>query len=66
MKASYEKYAKLRDERGYSDYRVSKETRIGAATLSDWKNGVSNPKVDKLFLISKVFEVPVEALYEES
>ena len=35
MKASYEKYAKLRDERGYSDYRVSKETGIGAATLSD-------------------------------
>ncbi len=65
MKASYEVYAKLRDERGYSDYRVAKETKIGAATLSDWKNGVSTPKADKIFLIAKLFEIPVENLFEE-
>ena len=61
MKASYEVYAKLRDERGYSDYRVAKETK----TLSDWKNGVSTPKADKIFLIAKLFEIPVENLFEE-
>lgn len=65
MKASYEVYAKLRDERGYSDYRVARETRIGAATLSDWKNNISTPKADKIFLIAKLFEIPAESLYKE-
>lgn len=65
MVAKYETYARLRDERGYSDYRVSKETGIGAATLSDWKNGLSKPKIDKLFLIAKLFSVSVEDLVEE-
>lgn len=65
MKASYEVYAKLRDERGYSDYRVARETSIGAATLSDWKNNISTPKADKIFLIAKLFEIPAESLYKE-
>lgn len=63
--AKYETYARIRDERGYSDYRVSKETGIGAATISDWKNGISKPKIDKLFAIAKLFNVPVEDLCEE-
>lgn len=65
MVAKYEIYARFRDERGLTDYRVSKETQIGAATISDWKNGVSTPKADKMFLIAKLFGVPVEDLYEE-
>ena len=66
MVAKYETYAKLRDERGYSDYRVSKETGIGAATLSDGKNGLSKPKIDKLFIIAKLFSVSLEDLVEEA
>ena len=65
MVAKYETYAKLRDDRGYSDYRVSKETGIGAATISDWKNGLSKPKIDKLFLIARLFDVSIEELCEE-
>lgn len=65
MVAKYEIYAKIRDERGFSDYRVSKETGIGAATLSDWKNGLSKPKIDKLFTIAKLFGVSLEDLCEE-
>lgn len=64
MKASYDLYAKMRDERGYSDYRVSKETGIGAATLSDWKSGISIPKVDKLFQIASLFQIRIEDLFE--
>lgn len=66
MVAKYEIYAKLRDDRGFSDYRVSKETGIGAATLSDWKNGLTKPKIDKLFIIAKLFGVSVEDLCEEA
>lgn len=65
MTAQYETYAKLRDERGYSDYRVAKETGIGAATISDWKNGITKPKLDKLFAIAKLFNVSIEELCAE-
>lgn len=65
MTAKYETYAKIRDERGYSDYRVAKETGIGAATISDWKNGITKPKLDKLFAIAKLFNVSLEDLCEE-
>lgn len=65
MVAKYETYARLRDERGYSDYRVAKETGIGAATLSDWKNNISKPKLDKLCIIAKLFSVSLEDLVEE-
>ena len=65
MTAKYEAYAKIRDERGYSDYRVAKETGIGAATISDWKNGITKPKLDKLFAIAKLFNVSLEELCEE-
>ena len=56
----YKRYADLRDSRGVSDYRVAQDTGIAASTLSDWKNGLYVPKVDKLMLIAKYFEVPIE------
>ena len=66
MVAKYETYAALRDERGFTDFRVSKETGIGAATISDWKNGISKPKFDKMCIIAKLFCVSVEELYTEN
>lgn len=44
----YEKYVALRDEKGVTDYRVSMETGITKSTFTDWKNGRSYPKIDKL------------------
>lgn len=61
----YEKYAKLRDERGYTDYRVSKETGIPSATLTSWKRGIYKPKVDKLMLIARLFCVDITELLDE-
>ena len=65
MKVTYQKYAELRDQRGMSDYRVSKETGIAQSTMSDWKNGLSTPKADKLMLIAKALGVQMEDLFEE-
>jgi repressor LexA len=65
MKVTYQKYAELRDQRGMSDYRVSKETGIAQSTMSDWKNGLSTPKADKLMLIAKALDVRMEDLFEE-
>lgn len=56
----YNKYAKLRDEKGVSDYRVSVETGIPKSTFSEWKSGRSNPKLEKLSKIAKYFDVAIE------
>ena len=60
MNNTYEKYVALRDKKGVTDYRVAMDTGIVQATLSDWKSGKSNPKVDKLMILAKYFEVPIE------
>ena len=40
----YEKFETLLKENNVTPYRVHKETGISTATLSDWKNGKSEPK----------------------
>lgn len=56
----YEKFAELLKRSGVTTYRVSKETKIPANTFTDWKNGRSKPKLDKLLAIARYFGVPVE------
>ena len=48
MKTAYENYCVARDKMGYTDYKVAKETGIGTATMSNWKNGRYVPKSDKI------------------
>ena len=57
---TYERYAKFRDEADMTDYAVAKSTGITASTLSDWKSGRYEPKVDKLIKISWLFGIPLE------
>ena len=59
---SYECYSKLRDDRKLNDFAVSKATNIAPATLSDWKKGKSEPKLDKQLKIAEFFGVSVEYL----
>nr|DAN96903.1 MAG TPA: Repressor protein CI [Caudoviricetes sp.] len=58
----YEIYCKLRDERGVKDADVVKETGITKSTFSDWKNGRSKPKNDKLQKIADYFGVTLDYL----
>ena len=55
----YKKYVELRDTKGDTDYKVAVDTGITKSTFSDWKNGRSKPKFDKLLILAKYFEVPV-------
>lgn len=55
----YEKYVKLRDEKGVTDYKVATETGIAKSTFSDWKSGRSEPKLEKLKKISDYFGVDI-------
>lgn len=56
----YSKFVELLQKNGITSYQVSKETGISQSTLSDWKNGKSKPKVDKLFILAKYFDVTIE------
>ncbi len=56
----YSKFEALLKEHNLSAYKVSKDTSISQSTLSDWKNGKSCPKIDKIIILSKYFSVPVE------
>ena len=60
----YKKYIQLRDERGLTDYKVSLETGISKSTFTDWKNGRSKPKVDKLRKLAEYFNVSITELIE--
>ena len=61
---NYAKYAHIRSQKNLTDYQVSKDTGIATATLSDWKNGVSKPKVDKLKILANYLGVTIEDLLE--
>ena len=57
----YERYCKLRDAKGLTDYKVAKLAGIGQSTLSDWKKGRSAPKNEKLKKILDVLGVTMDA-----
>lgn len=58
----YDIFEQLVAKNGISVYRVSKDTGIATATFSDWKNGRSAPKADKLQIIADYFGVTVDYL----
>lgn len=61
----YNKIEKAMREKGVSSYQVAKDTGIAQSSLSDWKTGRSNPKLDKLKILADYFDVPIEYFLEE-
>jgi len=59
----YERFAELLAEHNVTAYQVAKATGIATATLTEWKNGTYTPKADKLILIARYFNVPLEFFY---
>ncbi len=59
---NYQRFEALLKKSGTTVYRVSKATGISNSTFSDWKNGRSTPKADKLKLIAEYFGVSLDAL----
>lgn len=62
----YQKYCDLRDAKGLNDYQVAKGSGVNQSTFTDWKNGRSKPKMEKMLLIAKYFDVPVTYFYEDA
>ena len=61
----YERYVALRDSKNITDYKVASDTGITRSTFTDWKNGRSEPKIDKLKRLADYFGVPLEYFLEE-
>lgn len=57
---SYDIFENLLSMHRTTVYRVSKETGISATTFTDWKNGRSTPKADKIKRIADYFGVSLE------
>lgn len=61
----YKKFSVLLEKSNKTAYRVAKETGIAQSVLSDWKNGRSKPKADKLAALAKYFGVSIEYFLEQ-
>ena len=61
---SYKNFERLLNLEQTTVYRVSKATGISASTFTDWKNGRSAPKADKLLRIAEYFGVSLEYLLD--
>lgn len=60
----YKKFAVLLSKTNKTIYRVSADTGIATATLYDWRDGKTTPKVDKLKIIADYFGVSIEYFLE--
>ena len=59
---NYQIFERLLKAHETTVYRVAKSTGIPASTFTDWKNGRSAPKADKLRKIAEFFDVSLEYL----
>lgn len=60
----YKKLEALLQARGITAYRLAKDLEISPMVFSDWKNGNSKPKVDKLKKIADYFGVAIDYFIE--
>lgn len=58
----YDIYVQLRDGKGVKDADVAKATGVTKSTFTDWKNGRSAPKDEKLQKIADYFGVSTHYL----
>ena len=60
----YEKFAQLLAVHGITANTVAKAVHVNASTFTDWKQGKSQPKLEKLQKIADYFNVPVSYFYD--
>lgn len=60
-----EKYEKLRDAAGVTDYAVIKACGFNKSIFADWRAGRGVPKVERIQKIADYFHVPLSYFYDE-
>lgn len=61
----WEKFEKLREERGLSAYQICKDLGEQPGMISNWKAGRYTPKRDKIQKIADYFGVPISYFYDD-
>lgn len=56
----YLRYCEIRDLRGFKDANVAFGTGINKSVFSEWKNGKSQPKADKLKKIADFLDTTID------
>lgn len=59
----YNNYKRVRDLMGMKDSQIAAQTGIPRSTFTDWKQGRSCPKIDKMQKIADVFQMPIDAIF---
>lgn len=62
---TYDKYRKIRDARGLTDYQVSCATGISRTVISQWKTGKHRPRLETLIKIGRYLDIPLEEVVSE-
>lgn len=55
--------AKLRNEKGYTQQKLADKIHVSNKAISNWENGRSNPDLDMMKELAKIFDVTVDELY---
>lgn len=58
----HERFLELIEARGVTAYKLSKETGLSQALISQWKNGKQIPTADKLLIVAEYFNVSMDYL----
>lgn len=58
--SAYERYCEVRDKLGVKNAQVASACGIGQSTFSDWKNGRSTPKPEKMRKIADYLGTTVD------
>lgn len=62
---SYEKFEKLCEEKRITVRQAAIQCGIATSTVSNWKLGRYEPKIDKILQITSFFNVPLERLKDD-
>ena len=60
----YKIFADLLEEKNKTAYQVAKATGVATSTLTAWKNGQYEPKLEKLMLIADYLGVPIDVFLD--
>ena len=60
-----EKIQKLRKQNGFSQEELAEKVTVTRQTISKWELGETTPEMDKLIIISKLYDITLDELMKE-
>ena len=57
-----EKLLELRKKEGFSQEELAEKVNVSRQSVSKWESGQSTPEMDKLILLSNIFNISIDEL----